>query len=163
MLGCTYGNLFKTTVAGGSYQEGLSINIQGVPPGYRFTEEEIYVELMLRKPGQGELTSPRREADVPILFSGLMQLIPCRDSGMPVTPMVHPCNLNSQRRPPPGAHRTVPVDQPDSPSRPCVLCFLPEIRDHGMIQSEQVSSADVTHPPLWLPGALLKDTGGPWH
>jgi chorismate synthase len=71
MLGCTYGNLFRTTVAGGSYQEGLSINIQGVPPGYIFTEEEIYIELMLRKPGQGELTSPRREADVPIIFSGI--------------------------------------------------------------------------------------------
>ncbi len=71
MLGCTYGNLFRVTVAGGSYQEGLSINIQGVPPGYYFTEEEIYVELMLRKPGQGELTSPRREADVPLIFSGV--------------------------------------------------------------------------------------------
>jgi chorismate synthase len=71
MLGCTYGTLFKTTVAGGSYQEGLSINIQGVPPGYYFTEEEIYTELMLRKPGQGELTSPRREADVPIIYSGV--------------------------------------------------------------------------------------------
>ncbi len=71
MLGCTYGTLFKTTVAGGSYQEGLSINIQGVPPGYYFTEEEIYVELMLRKPGQGELTSPRREADVPLIYSGV--------------------------------------------------------------------------------------------
>ncbi len=71
MLGCTHGTLFKTTVAGGSYQEGLSINIQGVPPGYYFTEEEIYVELMLRKPGQGELTSPRREADVPVIFSGV--------------------------------------------------------------------------------------------
>ncbi len=71
MLGCTYGNLFKTTVSGGSYQEGLSINIQGVPPGYYFTEEEIYTDLMLRKPGQGELTSPRREADVPVIFSGV--------------------------------------------------------------------------------------------
>ncbi len=71
MLGCTHGNLFKTTVAGGSYQEGLSINIQGVPPGYYFTEEEIYTELMLRKPGQGELTSPRREADVPLIYSGV--------------------------------------------------------------------------------------------
>ena len=71
MLGCTYGKLFKTTVAGGSYQEGLSINIQGVPPGYMFVEEEIYTELMLRKPGQGELTSPRREADVPIIYSGV--------------------------------------------------------------------------------------------
>jgi len=71
MLGCTYGNLFKVTVAGGSYQEGLSIHMQGVPPGFYFTEEEIYVELMLRKPGQGELTSPRREADVPLIFSGV--------------------------------------------------------------------------------------------
>ncbi len=71
MLGCTYGQLFKTTVAGGSYQEGLSVNIQGVPTGYHFTEEEIYIENMLRKPGQGELTSPRREADVPIIFSGV--------------------------------------------------------------------------------------------
>ncbi len=71
MIGCNYGNLFKTTVAGGSYQEGLSINIQGVPPGYYFTEEEIYTELMLRKPGQGELTSPRREADVPVIYSGV--------------------------------------------------------------------------------------------
>ena len=71
MLGCTHGVLFKTTVAGGSYQEGLSINIQGVPPGYLFSEEEIYVENMLRKPGQGELTSPRREADVPLIFSGV--------------------------------------------------------------------------------------------
>jgi len=71
MLGCSYGNLFKTSVAGGSYQEGLTIHIQGVPPGYLFTEEEIYSELMLRKPGQGELTSPRREADVPIIYSGV--------------------------------------------------------------------------------------------
>jgi chorismate synthase len=71
MLGCSYGILFKTTVAGGSYQEGLSINIQGVPPGYYFTEEEIYTELMLRKPGQGELTSPRREPDIPVIYSGV--------------------------------------------------------------------------------------------
>ncbi len=71
MLGCTHGKLFKTTVGGGSYQEGLSINIQGVPSGYYFTEEEIYAELMLRKPGQGELTSPRREADVPVIYSGV--------------------------------------------------------------------------------------------
>lgn len=71
MLGCNYGTLFKTTVAGGSYQEGLTIHIQGVPPGYLFKEEDIYAELLLRKPGQGELTSPRREADVPVIFSGV--------------------------------------------------------------------------------------------
>lgn len=70
MLGCTLGTLFQTTVAGGSYQEGLTVHMQGVPPGYVFTEAEIYEALLTRKPGQSELASPRREADVPVLYSG---------------------------------------------------------------------------------------------
>jgi len=71
MLGCTYGRLFRTTVAGGSYQEGLTVHIQGVPPGLLITEEELYADLLLRKPGQGELASPRREPDIPIIYSGV--------------------------------------------------------------------------------------------
>jgi chorismate synthase len=71
MYGCTYGRLFRVTVGGGSYQEGLSINIQGVPPGLLIHEEEIYADLLLRKPGQGELASPRREPDIPVIYSGV--------------------------------------------------------------------------------------------
>jgi len=71
MLGCTYGRLFRVTVGGGSYQEGLSVNMQGVPPGLLVSEEEIYSGLLLRKPGQGELASPRREMDIPIIYSGV--------------------------------------------------------------------------------------------
>ena len=71
MIGCTYGRLFRTTVAGGSYQEGLTVHLQGVPPGLLITEEEIYSDLLLRKPGQGELASPRREPDIPIIYSGV--------------------------------------------------------------------------------------------
>jgi chorismate synthase len=71
MLGCDLGTLFKVAVAGGSYQEGLTVHLQGVPPGLLITEEEIYRELLLRKPGQGELSSPRREPDVPIIYSGV--------------------------------------------------------------------------------------------
>ena len=67
MLGCDIGTLFKVAVAGGSYQEGMSIHVQGVPPGMRITEEEIYSDLLLRKPGQDELTSPRKEPDIPII------------------------------------------------------------------------------------------------
>jgi len=70
VLGCTYGRMFRTTVAGGSYQEGLSLSIQGVPPGLAIRENEIYADLLLRKPGQGELDSPRREPDIPIIYSG---------------------------------------------------------------------------------------------
>ncbi len=71
MFGCSYGTLFQVTVAGGSYQEGLTTHIQGMPPGMLITEEEIYRELLVRKPGQGELTSPRREPDIPVIYSGL--------------------------------------------------------------------------------------------
>jgi chorismate synthase len=71
MLGCDIGTLFRVTVAGGSYQEGLTSHIQGVPPGLLITEEEIYADLLVRKPGQGELSSPRREPDIPIIYSGV--------------------------------------------------------------------------------------------
>ncbi len=71
MLGCTYGKLFQTTVAGGSYQDGLTVLMQGVPPGIYITEAEVYEALLTRKPGQSELASPRREADVPVFYSGV--------------------------------------------------------------------------------------------
>ncbi len=71
MFGCSYGRLFQVTVGGGSYQEGLVTHIQGVPPGLEFREDEIYAELLQRKPGQGELSSPRREPDIPVIYSGV--------------------------------------------------------------------------------------------
>ena len=71
MIGCHIGRMFQVTVAGGSYQEGLSSIIHGVPPGMLLTEQEIYSDLLLRKPGADELSSPRKEPDLPIIYSGL--------------------------------------------------------------------------------------------
>lgn len=71
MIGCSYGRFFQITVAGGSYQEGLTTHIQGVPSGILLDEREIYSDLLQRKPGQGELSSPRREPDIPIIYSGV--------------------------------------------------------------------------------------------
>jgi chorismate synthase len=71
MIGCHIGRCFQVTVAGGSYQEGLTSVVQGVPPGLLLTEQEIYGDLLLRKPGADELSSPRKEPDLPIIYSGL--------------------------------------------------------------------------------------------
>jgi chorismate synthase len=71
MLGCHFGRLFQVTVAGGSYQEGLTSVIQGVPPGIFLTEQEVYGDLLLRKPGADDLSSPRKEPDLPVIYSGL--------------------------------------------------------------------------------------------
>ena len=65
MIGCHFGRNFQVTVSGGSYQDGLSTTIQGVPPGMKITEQEIYRDLLLRKPGADELSSPRKEPDLP--------------------------------------------------------------------------------------------------
>ena len=71
MLGCHIGRCFQVTVAGGSYQDGLSAIVQGHPPGMLIKEQEIYGDLLLRKPGADELSSPRKEPDLPIIYSGI--------------------------------------------------------------------------------------------
>lgn len=71
MFGCHQGKLVQVSVAGGSYQEGLTAMLQGIPPGLMLTEQEIYGDLLLRKPGADELSSPRKEPDLPILYTGV--------------------------------------------------------------------------------------------
>ncbi|MCX8052445.1 MAG: chorismate synthase, partial [Armatimonadetes bacterium] len=71
MIGCHVGRFFQVSVSGGSYQDGLTALVQGVPPGMYLTEQEIYGDLLLRKPGADELSSPRKEPDLPIIYTGL--------------------------------------------------------------------------------------------
>ena len=63
--------MFQVTVSGGSYQDGLAAVVQGHPPAMKLTEQEIYGDLLLRKPGADELSSPRKEPDLPIIYTGL--------------------------------------------------------------------------------------------
>jgi len=63
--------MFQVTISGGSYQEGLAAIVQGVPPGLLLSEQEIYGDLLLRKPGADELSSPRKEPDLPVIYSGV--------------------------------------------------------------------------------------------
>lgn len=70
MIGCHIGRNFQVSVAGGSYQEGLTAIVHGAPPGMLLTEQEIYGDLLLRKPGADELSSPRKEPDIPVLYTG---------------------------------------------------------------------------------------------
>jgi len=71
MIGCHIGRFFQVTVGGGSYQDGLVSVIQGVPAGMAITEQEIYGDLLLRKPGADELSSPRLEPDLPVIYTGV--------------------------------------------------------------------------------------------
>jgi chorismate synthase len=71
MFGCHLGKLFQVSISGGSYQEGLTALLQGVPSGLLISEQEIYGDLLLRKPGADELSSPRKEPDLPVIYTGI--------------------------------------------------------------------------------------------
>ncbi|MFC1508905.1 chorismate synthase [Candidatus Omnitrophota bacterium] len=81
MIGCHVGKLFQVTVAGGSYQDGLTAVIQGIPAGMLLTEKEIYGDLLLRKPGADELSSPRKEPDLPVIYTGINAADTIEDAG----------------------------------------------------------------------------------
>jgi chorismate synthase len=71
MQGCHFGRNFQVTVSGGSYQDGLSATLQGMPANMYVTEQDIYGDLLLRKPGADELSSPRKEPDLPVIYTGV--------------------------------------------------------------------------------------------
>lgn len=77
MLGNTFGRLFRVTTVGESYGigkgSGLAVIIDGVPPGLALNNRLVQEELDKRRPGVGQLNSPRQETDQCHIFAGLGQ------------------------------------------------------------------------------------------
>lgn len=77
MIGNTFGRFFRITTCGESYGlgkgSGLSVIVDGVPPGLKITDADIQKEMDKRRPGQGKLDSPRKETDQCHIFAGIGQ------------------------------------------------------------------------------------------
>ena len=75
MLGNTFGRVFRITTCGESYGigkgSGLSVIVDGVPPGIKLTDQMIQDEMDKRRPGVGKLNSPRKETDQVHIFAGI--------------------------------------------------------------------------------------------
>jgi chorismate synthase len=69
----TFGHYFRVTTFGESHGPAIGAVIDGCPPGVAITPGEIQAELDLRKPGQSELTTARREADRVEILSGVFE------------------------------------------------------------------------------------------
>jgi chorismate synthase len=69
----SFGRYFRVTTFGESHGRAIGAVIDGCPPGLDLKEEEIQAELDLRKPGQSELTTPRREPDRVEILSGVFE------------------------------------------------------------------------------------------
>jgi chorismate synthase len=69
----TFGHLFRITTWGESHGAGIGVVIDGCPPGLELAPEDIQAELDLRRPGQSEFTSPRKETDQVGILSGVFE------------------------------------------------------------------------------------------
>ena len=69
----TFGSLFRITTFGESHGAGIGIIIDGCPAGVAVEAAHIQVALDRRRPGQSDLTTPRKEADTVQIQSGLFE------------------------------------------------------------------------------------------
>ncbi len=88
----TFGNIYRLTTFGESHGEALGGVIDGFPAGIHVDLDFIQSELDRRRPGQGILTTSRKEADKVEILSGLFEGL---SSGTPIGFIVRNSNQKS--------------------------------------------------------------------
>lgn len=86
MAGSSFGTLFHITTWGESHGKALGVVIDGCPAGLPLEEADIQYYLDRRKPGQSQITTPRKEADQVEILSGVFE---GHTTGTPISLMVH--------------------------------------------------------------------------
>lgn len=85
MAGSSFGTIFKITTWGESHGKALGVVIDGCPAGLSLCEEDIQVYLNRRKPGQSNISTPRKEDDAVEILSGVFE---GRTTGTPISLIV---------------------------------------------------------------------------
>jgi chorismate synthase len=85
MAGNTTGEVFRITTWGESHGWGIGVVIDGCPPLLTLSAKDIQAELDRRRPGQSDLTTPRKEQDEAQILSGIYQE---KTTGAPISIVV---------------------------------------------------------------------------
>lgn len=67
----TYGSKLKLSVFGASHAPFIGAAMQSLPKGYKIDFEELCRFTARRAPGRNALSTPRKEADIPVFISGI--------------------------------------------------------------------------------------------
>ena len=82
----SFGQLFRITTWGESHGPAVGVVIDGCPPRLPLGVEDIQPDLDRRRPGQSDITTPRKEADKVEILSGVFE---GRTTGVPISLVVH--------------------------------------------------------------------------
>jgi chorismate synthase len=88
----SFGKLFQISTWGESHGPSVGVVVDGCPPLLPLSEVEIQADLDRRRPGQSDITTPRKEADAIEFLSGIFE---GRTTGQPIAMLVR----NGDQRP----------------------------------------------------------------
>jgi len=92
MMSSAYGNNIKISIFGQSHSEAIGVVIDGLPPGVNINIDEVLAFMSRRAPGKNNLSTQRKEADIPQILSGLVNEKTC---GAPLCAVIHNTNTRS--------------------------------------------------------------------
>lgn len=91
-MSCSVGKNITVTVFGQSHSDSIGCVVDGIPAGEKINMEELYSFMKRRAPGQNSFSTPRKEADLPKVLSGLVEDITC---GAPLCAVIENTNTRS--------------------------------------------------------------------
>ncbi|MFX0139834.1 MAG: chorismate synthase [Candidatus Hodarchaeota archaeon] len=94
MAGNTFGKIFRVTTWGESHGTAVGVIIDGCPANLELDIELIQKELNKRRPGQNDLSSPRKEPDQVEILSGIFE---GKITGSPISLLVYNKDVDSSK------------------------------------------------------------------
>lgn len=88
----SFGRYLTITTFGESHGPGVGVIVDGLPPELEISEAEVQKELDRRRPGQSDITTPRKEADRIAFLSGVFE---GKTTGAPMAMMLRNTNTRS--------------------------------------------------------------------
>jgi len=80
-----WGNNIKVSIFGESHGNAIGITIDGLPSGFEIDMEKLLFEMERRAPGKNELSTARKEKDLPEILSGYFE---GRTTGTPLCAII---------------------------------------------------------------------------
>jgi len=92
MAGSSLGHYLVISTFGESHGAGIGVTMDGLPPGLEISEEVVQKQLDRRRPGQSDITTPRRETDKVSILSGVFE---GKTTGTPLAMLLHNMDARS--------------------------------------------------------------------